>query len=130
MSGIEVADYDASWPLRFEELRNVLWPAVEEFALASEHVGSTSVPGLAAKPALDIDIVVRTADISVAVRRVAELGYESIGDLGIPLREAFRAPAGSVRHNLYVTAEGCESLRNHLGLRDYLREHRCRAAIR
>lgn len=123
MSGIEIVDYDESWPSKFAHLREILQPAVSDLALSIEHVGSTSVPGLAAKPVVDIDIVVRANDIPLAVKRVVALGYESIGELGIPQREAFRAPAGSWRHNLYVTAEGCESLRNHLCLRDYLRAH-------
>lgn len=123
MSGIEVVDYDESWPAKFAQLRDVLAPAVSGLALSIEHVGSTSVPGLAAKPVIDIDIVVRANDIPAAVQRVVDLGYQSIGDLGIPQREAFRAPAGSLRHNLYVTAEGSESLRNHLCLREYLLAH-------
>jgi hypothetical protein len=47
---IVVVDYDPAWPGRFEELRGMFWQAISDFAISIEHVGSTSVPGLAAKP--------------------------------------------------------------------------------
>ncbi|MBV9269611.1 MAG: GrpB family protein [Candidatus Eremiobacteraeota bacterium] len=123
MQTIQVVDYDPLWPERFAQLRDMLLSAVADFAIAIEHVGSTAVPGLAAKPVLDIDIVASEEDIATGVQRVVALGYESLGELDIPLREAFRAPSNLARHNLYVTAEGCESHRNHLAVRDYLRAH-------
>jgi len=120
---IEVVDYDPSWPQQFADIRDKLWPAVAGIAIAIEHVGGTSVPGLASKPVIDVDIVVHAADIPRAVAGIAKLEYTSMGELGIPQREAFRAPNGSPRHNVYVTAQGCESLRNHLAVREYLRAH-------
>ena len=58
MRTIEVVDYDPGWPSTFESLRSILWPALADVASTIEHVGSTSVPGLAAKPIIDISIVV------------------------------------------------------------------------
>jgi GrpB-like predicted nucleotidyltransferase (UPF0157 family) len=89
--------------------------------LAIEHVGSTSVPGLAAKPIIDCDIVVRQADVAAATSVLISLGFTPQGDLGIPLRWAFRAPARLPRTNTYVVVDGCLSLRNHLAVRDVLR---------
>jgi GrpB-like predicted nucleotidyltransferase (UPF0157 family) len=89
--------------------------------VAIEHVGSTSVPGLAAKPIIDIDVVVDRAHVDVAVAALEAAGYTPLGDMGVPERYAFKTPAGSIRQNTYVTVEGCLSLRNHLGLRDVLR---------
>ena len=57
---IVVADHDPGWPLRFELLRRVLAGALGDHAARIEHVGSTAVPGLAAKPILDIDVVIRS----------------------------------------------------------------------
>ena len=89
---IVVVDYDPRWPEWFERTRTYVWPAVKELALRIDHVGSTSVPGLAAKPIIDMDIVV--AGVS-RVRRVIDalraLRYRWVGDLGVEGREAFEA---------------------------------------
>lgn len=122
---IEVVEYEAVWPQRFERLRATLWPAVSHVAIAIEHVGSTSVPGLAAKPILDIDIIVPTSRASVesAIESLATAGYTHQGDLGVPDREAFKSADGVPRHNLYVCPKDSLALRNHLVVRDYLRAH-------
>ncbi len=123
MPRVVVTEYQAEWPQMFERLRERIWPHVADLAVGMEHVGSTSVPGLAAKPVIDCDIVVaRTDDVSEAIKRLERLGYEHISDLGIAGREAFRAPADQVAHNLYVCPAGCVPLRNHLAVRDYLRQ--------
>jgi GrpB-like predicted nucleotidyltransferase (UPF0157 family) len=124
MRTVTVVDYDPSWPGRFERLRAAVWPVFADLAVAIEHVGSTSVPGLAAKPVIDLDVVVRSgADVPTAVGRLATLGYDHLGDLGIFGREAFRPPEGSPAHNLYVCRHDSPSLANHLALRDHLRGH-------
>ena len=120
---VVVIDYDPKWPLAFEELRASVSGAVRDIAISIEHVGSTAVPGLAAKPVIDIDIVVAEADVERAIARLGELGYTHRGDLGIPRREAFHSPAGSRPHNLYVCPSDSPALTNHLAFRDYLREH-------
>ena len=123
-----MVDYDPAWPAAFERLRAALWPSLADLALAIEHVGSTAVPGLAAKPIIDLDVVVRArADVPAAVARLVTLGYDHRGDLGIEGREAFRAPEGSPAHHLYVCRSDAASLANHLALRDHLRAHPERA---
>ena len=115
-------DYNPAWIDMFEELKARTWPLVADFALGIEHIGSTSVPGLAAKPIIDLDIVIpSSADVSLAVKRLAQLGYKHRGNLGIEGREAFSNPPGTIRHHLYVCWQGSTGLRNHLALRDYLR---------
>ena len=89
--------------------------------VAIEHVGSTSVPGLAAKPVIDCDIVVREADVAAAGDVLISLGFAPLGELGIPRRWAFKEPARLSGTNTYVIVEGCLSLRNHLAVRDVLR---------
>lgn len=124
MSSIQVVDYDPAWPDIFEALRRHVWAVVADFALAVEHVGSTSVPGLAAKPVIDMSIVIPSSDdIPLAVERLATLGYVHLGERGIHGREAFQAPAGLPDHHLYVCPAGSLGLRNHLALRDYLCAH-------
>ena len=123
MIEVVVLDYDPDWPLVFEDLQSSVWAALSDIAIAIEHVGSTSVPGLAAKPVVDIDVVVAEDDVAMGITRLTSLGYEHRGDLGIPSREAFARPSGSPRHHLYLCPSGSPALANHLAIRDYLREH-------
>src|SRR5947207_1911029 len=119
---VVVADYDEEWPRRFEDLRRDIWPVVADVALRIEHVGSTSVPGLAAKPIIDLSVVVAGRDdVSLAIARLATLAYRHRGNLGIEDREAFDHPDDQPRHNLYVCPEGTIGLVNQLAMRDYLR---------
>ena len=121
-TAIVVVDYDPRWPNVFTTIREVLAAALADVpVVAIDHVGSTSVPGLAAKPIIDVDVVVRRPFVSRAIGALQLAGYEPLGDLGIPDRYAFKAPSGAVRQNVYVTVEGCLSVRNHLGLRELLR---------
>ena len=93
-------------------------------ALAVEHIGSTSVPGLAAKPIVDIDVVVRsTEDVPAAIERLRALGYVYQGNKGIPGREAFLWPPESTPHHLYVVVEGSRPRTDHIQFRNYLRQH-------
>lgn len=119
---VVIVSYDAAWPAMFAQLRDRIAPALGELAAGIEHVGSTAVPGLDAKPIIDIDVVIRHAeDLPSVIARLAELGYAHLGDLGIVGREAFRATVGPPRHHLYVCAAGAAALQAHLTLRDALR---------
>jgi GrpB-like predicted nucleotidyltransferase (UPF0157 family) len=124
MNPIVVVDYDPGWVDTFERLRSQIWPVVSDIATAVEHVGSTSVPGLAAKPIVDISVVVPTAaDVPVAITRLATLGYVHCGNLGVEGREAFTAPGSMPRHHLYLCPFDSLALANHLAVRNHLREH-------
>jgi GrpB-like predicted nucleotidyltransferase (UPF0157 family) len=90
--------------------------------VAIEHVGSTAVPGLAAKPIIDLDVVIADrSDLPMVIERLRPLGYLHEGDLGVPGREAFTTPVGAPAHHLYVCAIGTPALGRHLALRDVLR---------
>ncbi|MBO0682762.1 MAG: GrpB family protein [Candidatus Dormibacteraeota bacterium] len=120
---IVVADYDPEWPRAFEEVRDHLWPALEGLALRIDHVGSTAVPGLAAKPIIDMDVVVTSAGaVHPVIDRLAGLGYRWRGDLGISGRQAFRPPRDHAlpAHNLYLVVENNKAHLDHLLLRDLL----------
>lgn len=137
---IIVVDYDPAWPHIFAELAQVIAEAVGALALRIEHVGSTSVPGLAAKPIVDLNVVIEDrALLPDVVRALATLGYEHRGDQGIPGREAFRGLTPNVPrapgrsgdwppHHLYVCAQ--DNLEHHrqIAFRDYLRTHPDEAA--
>ena len=121
-TGILVVDYDPHWPWSFAIIHHTLQAALVDVpVVAIEHVGSTSVPGLAAKPIIDIDVIVDRSAVDAAADALVAEGYTPLGDMGVPDRYAFKAPDGSLRQNTYVTVDGCLSLRNHLGLREVLR---------
>ena len=119
-----IEDYDPRWPQLFEMLRLPLAAVLNELADSIEHVGSTAVPGLAAKPIIDIDVLLRSStDFPVVTRKLTELGYEHQGDLGICGREAFRAKGAAIPHHLYVCPPGSHEYDRHIAFRNYLRAH-------
>jgi GrpB-like predicted nucleotidyltransferase (UPF0157 family) len=126
---VRVVPYDPQWPEQFRLLRDHIWPAVNHLATAIEHVGSTSVPGLAAKPVIDMDIVIPSGTaLPPMIAALRTLGYEHRGNLGIEDREAFLAAEDRPKHNLYACPSDSLALRNHLSLRDHLRTHPSDAA--
>ena len=121
---IVVAEHDPAWASWFEAVRANAEPALADVPHRWEHVGSTSVPGLAAKPIVDVDVVVPAPEhVRPAIERLATLGYRHRGDLGIAGREAFVAPPGLPEHHLYVVVEGNPAHLDHVLLRDHLRAH-------
>jgi GrpB-like predicted nucleotidyltransferase (UPF0157 family) len=117
-------DYDPAWPAVFEALAAPVRDAVDDLGADVEHVGSTAVPGLAAKPVIDIDVVVRSPDdVPAAIERLGALGYVHEGDGGVAAREVFLWPPGSVRHHLYVVVAGSAPHVDHIRFRDHLRAH-------
>lgn len=120
-----VVPYDPAWPALFDSLRRRIEPVLAGVDVTIEHVGSTSVPGLAAKPIIDMDVVVASADlVPEAIERLGQVGYVHTGDFGIPGREALKKPTEMREcHYLYVVVAGNQAHRDHIDLRDYLRAH-------
>ena len=119
-----ILDYDPNWPGIFQSLRQRIADALGDLAAAIEHVGSTSVPDLAAKPIIDIDVLLAAEGmLSAAIDRLASVGYVHRGNLGIPEREAFHTPINDPPHHLYVCPPGSAEFRKHVAFRDYLRAH-------
>ncbi len=120
---IVVVDYDPCWAGGFQTLCAFLAPAADPPVLRIDHVGSTAVPGLAAKPIIDLDLVVPTpGDVALVVERLEALGYRWRGDLGVVGREAFTPPAADLpAHHLYLVVEDSRPHQDHLLLRDLLR---------
>lgn len=121
---ITVLDYDPAWAERFRALRAEYATAFADAGVpvvSIEHVGSTAVPGLAAKPVIDVDIVVEAEEVEAASNVLISLGFLPEGELGIPLRWAFQEPERLSGTNTYVVVSGSLSLRNHIAVRDILR---------
>src|SRR5262245_22556912 len=112
MDRVQVVAYDPEWPGIFERVRTYVWPAVGDIALNVEHVGSTAVHGLRAKPVIDACIVVTSAEeVDACIERLANIGYFHRGNLGVPGREAFRRPDHLPRHHLYLSPHNSLSLK-------------------
>lgn len=123
---VVVLPYDEAWKKDFEEIKAELMAVLGGLVLSVEHVGSTSVPGLAAKPIIDIDVIIEDTDCFEKVKTALEtIGYQHEGDLGIPGREAFKYHGKEHlrKHHLYVCAKDSDELKRHLSFRDYLRTH-------
>ena len=123
---VVVLPYDKKWKQDFEEIKKEISEVIGSFAIAIEHVGSTSVEGLAAKPIIDIDVVVKSDDIKRAIEGLGSIGYVHEGNLGIEGREAFTYEGKEhlQTHHLYVCPEDSPELKRHLAFRDYLRDHK------
>lgn len=130
-----VEPYQQKWVDQFAQIHAVLDRAVEDIKHQLEHVGSTAVPGMSAKPIIDIDIVFyQLPDFPLIKQRLEELGYVHCGDQGIEGREVFkRAPRETahpvldeITHHLYVCSHTNAELHRHLKARDHLRA--CAAA--
>lgn len=122
---IVIAEYNHEWPQWFAQISTRVWPAVSDLALRIDHVGSTAVPGLAAKPIIDMDIVMASEErVTSVIERLETLGYQWQGDLGVVGRQAFAAPAGTElpEHHLYVVVENNKAHLDHWLLRDLLRQ--------
>ena len=123
---VVVEPYNESWQQDFLDIKAELEPALGELALRIEHVGSTSVPGLSAKPIIDIDAVMEDyLKLAAVVSALAAIGYIHEGDQGIPGREAFKYEGKEHlrKHHLYVCPADSAELHRHLTFRDYLRSH-------
>jgi GrpB-like predicted nucleotidyltransferase (UPF0157 family) len=126
MDPVVVVDADPRWPRQFQQIALYLEPFVGESALRIEHVGSTSVPSLAAKPIIDIDVVVaHESQVHEVISLIESAGYRWVGDLTVTGREAFEpinTPSLPV-HHLYLVVENNRAHTDHWLLRDALREN-------
>ena len=121
-----VLPYDGAWKSAFEDIKAEIERALGELIIGIEHVGSTSVEGMSAKPCIDLDVVIEDYSVFDAVSaKLASIGYIHEGDLGIKDREAFKYSDKPhlMSHHLYVCPKDSEELRRHITFRDYLRSH-------
>jgi GrpB-like predicted nucleotidyltransferase (UPF0157 family) len=116
-----ISDYQASWPVTFESERQRLIKTLNILAEDVEHIGSTAVPGLPAKPTIDIMVGVPCFLSAQGIVTTLELmGYESLGEAGVPGRHYLRT-RGTLQANLHLVLKGGDHWVNNLALRDYLR---------
>lgn len=123
---VVVVPYAEAWKTAFEQIKNEIEAEIGDLVLGIEHVGSTSVEGMSAKPCIDMDVIIK--DYSVfdeIVGRLGAIGYIHEGDLGIRNREAFKYTNKPhlMKHHLYVCPQDSEESHRHIIFRDFLRQN-------
>lgn len=123
---VEVVPYSYTWAESYELIKAELLAAVGDSILGIEHVGSTAVEGLSAKPCIDIDIIIEDYSmLDTVINQLATIGYVHEGDLGIKDREAFKYTNKPhlENHHLYVCPKNSNELHRHITFRNYLKTH-------
>jgi GrpB-like predicted nucleotidyltransferase (UPF0157 family) len=130
---IVIAEYNAAWPVMFERERKVVGHALGKLVVEIEHIGSTAIPGLPAKPIIDLLVGIRSLEEarSCAVKPLVRLGYVYIPEYEpwLPDELFFRKGVpGPWTHHVHVMEPGNPRWEDHLRFRDYLRVHPATAA--
>jgi len=123
---VMVLPYNREWEAAFEEIKKEIESAIGDCIVGIEHVGSTSVEGLSAKPCIDIDAIIKDYSVFKAVvAKLETIGYIHEGDLGIKDREAFKYSNKPhlQTHHLYVCPQYSEELHRHITFRNFLRNN-------
>lgn len=121
---IEVVPYRSEWTNLFASEAQLIQQALGDNCVAIHHIGSTAVPGLAAKPVIDIIPVVKNIlVVDQANAAMEQLGYTAKGEFGMLFRRYFEK-GGAVRtHNVHVYEEGNPEIERHIKFRDWMRTH-------
>ena len=123
-ANVIVLPYSKEWKSDFEKIKKELVCALEGLIIGIEHVGSTSVEGLSAKPCIDIDVIIKDySAFEPVVSALAAIGYTHEGNLGIKDREAFKYTDKPhlKKHHLYVCPQDSAELYRHITFRNFLR---------
>lgn len=123
---VTCVDYDPQWRDEFEKVKSYLYSLLKDHVIAIEHVGSTSVIGCAAKPILDIDIVIDSNENFIPVKTILEsVGFAHRGNQGIDGREVFKRlfDDDNMAYHLYCCQKDSLELLRHLSLKAYLNDY-------
>lgn len=129
-----IQEYNPEWPIWFDKFYTLYYECLNGLILGIEHVGSTAIPNLPAKPIIDIDLVIKDYSIfPLVIEKLNQLGYTYEGDLGIRAREVFKRENESVPyssdikfwidHHLYVCLVNSEEFKRHIKFRNKLRDN-------
>ncbi|MDD1728217.1 MAG: GrpB family protein [Methanospirillum sp.] len=126
MRTITIAQADPGWAHEFLKIKAMISGYIGDQIIGIEHVGSTSVPGLGAKPIIDIDVVIEDMTyLPAIIERLGHAGFHHEGNLGIEGREAFKRRFNDefMPYHLYVCPKDGKGYLEHIAFRDYLRSH-------
>jgi len=121
---VEVVSYDPNWEQKFKEEANKIKEIFKEILVDIHHIGSTAVPLVKAKPI--IDIMVKVKDINKVDsynKQMEKLGYEALGEYGIPKRRFFQKKGNNRTHHVHIFEKGSPQIKRHIDFRNYLISH-------
>jgi len=119
-----VKNYDPKWPVDFKNESTQLYRVLKDLVNKIYHIGSTAVPGLMAKPIIDIMLDVSDLDLlDDKAIDMEQMGYEVMGEFGIKGRRYYRKGGDNRTHQIHAFKAGYQNLMRHIAFRDYLIEH-------
>ncbi|MFW9851375.1 MAG: GrpB family protein [Candidatus Thorarchaeota archaeon] len=124
----KIEEYDPEWKEWFTQLRKYFEYYLSNLIIRIEHVGSTAIPNMVAKPIIDMDIVIKKENFNEIKTKLEEMGYSHQGDLGVEEREAFKLLNDELKqsllpHHLYVCNQDSKELKRHIIFREFLRNN-------
>lgn len=122
---IAVLNYDPEWPSKYERERDHIASILKDNYISIYHIGSTAIPGLAAKPIIDIMVAVRSLEsVDAATEEFSDIGYEYLGEFGIAGRRYLRKGGDERTHQIHIfQADDWDNIGRHLAFRDFMRTH-------
>ena len=123
---IVLVPHDPTWASAFREEADRIQRALGPRLVALHHIGSTAIPGILAKPVIDmLAVIERIEMLDESPSRLSVLDYEALGEFGIPGRRYFRkdSPLGVRTHQIHAFGRDSSEVQRHLDFRDYLRAH-------
>lgn len=121
---VEVVSYNSNWKKMYKEESEKIKNTLNDIIIDIHHIGSTAIPGIKAKPV--IDILAEVKDIEAVDQynhEMEELGYEVMGEYGIPKRRFFRKGGNKRTHHIHIFQAGNEEIERHINFKEYLITH-------
>jgi GrpB-like predicted nucleotidyltransferase (UPF0157 family) len=127
---VGVVSYNSNWKKMYKEESEKIKNVLSDIIIDIHHVGSTAIPGIKAKPV--IDILVEVKDIEAVDRynhKMKDLGYEVMGEYGILKRRFFRKGGNNRTHHIHIFQAGNEEIERHINFKEYLIAHPDKARV-
>jgi GrpB-like predicted nucleotidyltransferase (UPF0157 family) len=121
---VEVVSYNPNWKKMYKEESEKIKNILNDIIIDIHHIGSTAIPGIKAKPVIDILVEVKDIEgVDQYNYKMKELGYEAMGEYGIPKRRFFRKGANKRTHHIHIFQSGNEEIERHINFKEYLIAH-------
>jgi GrpB-like predicted nucleotidyltransferase (UPF0157 family) len=120
----EVVSYNSNWGEMYKKESGKIKNILNDIIIDIHHIGSTAIPGIKAKPVIDILVEVKNIEeVDKYNHKMKELGYEVMGEYGIPKRRFFRKGGNNRTHHLHIFQVGNEEIERHINFKEYLISH-------